>query len=374
MNQNKKFVTLLTWGLIALLLIGEVLSHDQGFSEMENRYLAVRPQASWQNIRTGVWMEDMESYMADHIPLRSTWIQLKNSLERLTGRDQLDSIYFAEDNRLIEVKDISFAQLEKNLQSLGSWIEKLPADIKVDFLAAPNASWVYQEELAPYTLTYDPKQAEAILERLLPERVRLTCAYEALAAHKEEAIYFKSDHHWTMRGAAYAYQALADAMGISVDDSLARESSRMSTNFKGSLYSQAPVFGYPAEEFWVIDSAGLEAKWKAENQEGTVLMQEAFEKKDQYTAFMGGNYGLTRVSNHQASHTEPVLLLKDSYANCMLPFLAETYQEIVMVDLRYYRESLDELMQQEQIKQVICLYNMDFLCTDQNFVWLEARP
>lgn len=356
-----------------LLTLGQLCTANKGFSAMENRYLAVMPQTSWQNIRSGAYMEELENYMADHIPFRDQWIQLKNSIERLTGREQINDIYFADDDRLIEVNDISFKQLETNMQILAKWMQQMPEDICIEFLLAPTASWVYQDELADHTMTYSPQEAIGVIQKEMPEQVHFVCAYDKLAEHREEAIYFKSDHHWTMQGAAYAYQALLESRGEESFDITMRESRCMSTQFKGSLYSQAPVFGYPEEEFWVMDSSGLQAVWTTDNKSGTVLMPEMFEKKDQYTAFMGGNYGLTRVHNAEAQRQETLLLLKDSYANSMVPFLAEMYQEIVMVDLRYYRENLSELIKQEQIGQVLCLYNLDFLCTDQNFVWLEAR-
>lgn len=371
MRTNKKCTVFIIGGLILVLILGQMWTAGKGFSAMENRYLAAMPQANWQNIRSGAYMEDLETYMADHIPFRDQWIQLKNSIERLSGREQIDDIYFAGDHRLIEVKNISFEQLEANMQTLAAWTKKLPETIHTEFLLAPTASWIYQDELPAYALTYSPQQALEIIREALPESVYFVCAYDELVGHKEEAIYFKSDHHWTMRGAAYAYQALMESRGESVADIMTRESRCMSEEFKGSLYSQAPVFGYPQEQFWVMDSPGLHAIWTAEGKSATVLMPEMFEKKDQYTAFMGGNYGLTRVHNEAAERQETLLLLKDSYANSMVPFLAEVYQEIIMIDLRYYRENLSELIEQEQIKQILCLYNMDFLCTDQSFVWLK---
>lgn len=375
--MRKRVIAIAFFLILLLMTAGELLTDSKGFSEMENRYLAVKPKASWREIRSGKYMEGLEDYLADQVPLRDQWIQTKNTLERASGRSQIGNICFAPQDRLVQVQDISFDQLTKNLDSLKGWMEKLPETVSVDFLLAPNASWVYQDQLPRYTLSYDPEEALNLMQQKLPERVQLISAYETLQAHRDEDIYFKSDHHWTMRGAAYAYMALEekspDAYGLAQADLLQRESHQMGENFKGSLYSQAPTYGYPGEDFWVLDSAGLDAQWEAEGKQGTLLMSEAFAEKDQYKAFLGGNYGLTRVYNAQAEKQEKILVLKDSYANILLPFLAERYQEIVMVDLRFYRGNVQTLLEEEQMQQVLCIYNMDFLCTDQNFLWLNSH-
>ena len=368
--MQKRIVAFIFLVIIAAMAMGELSPNKAGFSPMENRYLAVMPGASWRTIRTGEWMDDLETYMADHVLLRDQWIRIKNTLERFSGRSQIDSVCFAEEDRLIQVQNVSLDQLSTNMQAIGQWVRNLPEDLPVSFLMAPTSSWIYQDQLPPYTMTYDPQQASEAVRQALPERVTLVNPYEVLYEHRDEAIYFKSDHHWTMRGAAYAFTQLAAALHLEVDP-FAYEEQKMGTDFRGSVYSQAPVFGYSGEDVWVYQTPGLKATWEAEGAGGTLLMEERFAEKDQYTAFLGGNYGVTHIMNPEASREEAVLVLKDSYANILMPFLAEQYQNIYMVDLRYYREDLSAFMEKQAIEQVICIYNLDFLCTDQNFVWLN---
>lgn len=369
--MNKKIVTLVCLCMIGVLAIGQAFTASRGFSDMENRYLAAAPQMTWQNVKTGSYMDDLETYLADHVPGRDQWVLAKNAVLRLTGRRQIGNVFFAPENRLLQVQDISFTQLEENLSFLAAWIETVPETIPVDFLLAPNASMIYRDQLADWVQTYDPEQAAGIVDQMLPDRIRLTFPESVLQEHREEAVYFKSDHHWTMLGAAYAWQELRQNMGVDGPDPLQRESRRMSSSFLGSVYSQAPVPGYPGEAFDVLETPGLQARWQSGDASGTVMMEERFEEKDQYTAFLGGNYGLTHITNETAQSDEKILILKDSYANIVVPFLAEYYQEIVMVDLRYYRQNLNELMAAEKIEHVICIYNLDFLCTDTNFTWLS---
>lgn len=374
--MNQKIVTFVGLALLALLAIGQVFTAGRGFSDMENRYLKTRPQASWEDIRSGAYMDQMEAYLADHVPGRDEWVKLKNTTVYLSGRRQIGSVVFAEGGRLIQVQAAlpeqyqPFTQLEKNVGLLSDWMEALPEEIPVHFLLIPNASWIYREQMPEETLTYDPEAACRAVTEGLPGRVQVTVPYEELRAHRDEAIYFRSDHHWTMRGAAYGYMALAEALGIDGADPFRYETVTLGHDFKGSVYSQAPIFGYAGEDFEVIQTPGLDASWRTETASGQVFMKEKLAEKDMYAAFFGGNYGLTRIVNEKAQTSEKLLILKDSYANILLPFLIEDYGEIVMVDLRYFRGSVTDLLQEEAIDRVICVYNLDFLCTDPSFVWL----
>ena len=368
--MNRKIVTFVGLVLLAVMATGQIFTASRGFSDMENRYLETLPEADLESIQSGEWMKQLETYLADHVPARDEWVQMKNTVVRLSGRNQIGQVVFAEDGRLIQVQDVTLDQLKENVKLLANWADTLPEEIEVNFLLAPNASWIYRELLPEDTITYEPEEACRIVEAGLSERVRLTVPYETLRAHVDEAIYFKSDHHWTMRGAAYTYMDLAEDLGLEGADPFKYGVAVMGQDFKGSVYSQAPVFGYGGEAFEVFMVPGLDAQWSTETGSGNVLMKERFKMKDQYTAFFGGNYGLSRIVNEKAQSEKKLLILKDSYANILVPFLIEDYREIVMVDLRQFRGSVSTLVEQEAVDRVLGIYNLDFLCTDQSFVWL----
>ena len=70
-------------------------------------------------------------------------------------------------------------------------------------------------------------------------------------------------------------------------------------------------------------------------------------------------------------HKKKVLVLKDSYANIMLPYLADTFTDITVIDLRYYNKRVDLLMEEEKFDVLLLCYNVDFLTTDKNFTKLR---
>ena len=95
----------------------------------------------------------------------------------------------------------------------------------------------------------------------------------------------------------------------------------------------------------------------------TVYAPECLEARDKYTVFFGGNHALVKLE--MLSDSDRVLLvLKDSYANCFVPFLIPDYKAIVMVDPRYYTGDLETLMSAEGVTEVLFMYNANTFSSD----------
>ena len=94
------------------------------------------------------------------------------------------------------------------------------------------------------------------------------------------------------------------------------------------------------------------------------------QEDDKYPVFLDGNHSLVRIQNKNSDGPK-LLLIKDSFAHCMVPFLTNHYSEIVMVDMRYYKLPVSELMEQEGIDQVLMLYGLDNISTDTDLVYLQ---
>ena len=98
------------------------------------------------------------------------------------------------------------------------------------------------------------------------------------------------------------------------------------------------------------------------------------DKKDKYSTFLGGNYANVHITSTGAQKDEKVLILKDSYANCAMPYFTSMYSDVTMIDLRYYHvqeKTVSQYIKDNKIDKVILLYNVDFLNSDNNFVWIE---
>ena len=92
---------------------------------------------------------------------------------------------------------------------------------------------------------------------------------------------------------------------------------------------------------------------------------------DKYPVFLDGNHALTKVKNGNAPANTRLLVIKDSFSHCFVPFLADNYSEILMVDLRYYKKPVSELAKNEHFGDVLILYGLDNLATDTDIAFLE---
>ena len=96
---------------------------------------------------------------------------------------------------------------------------------------------------------------------------------------------------------------------------------------------------------------------------GSVYVDSALDSKDKYTVFFGGNHSLVTIKT-TANNGRVLLIFKDSYANCFVPFLIPYYQQIVMVDPRYYYDNVEQLMTQRGVTDVLFLYNFSTFSAD----------
>lgn len=97
----------------------------------------------------------------------------------------------------------------------------------------------------------------------------------------------------------------------------------------------------------------------------TLYDRTALDGKDKYQVFFGGNHAMVDISTTNDKGRR-LLIFKDSYANCFVPFLLPYYTEIVMIDPRYYYDNVQTLMNNKGITDVLFLYNMDTFLTDNS--------
>lgn len=87
--------------------------------------------------------------------------------------------------------------------------------------------------------------------------------------------------------------------------------------------------------------------------------------KDKYALFLGGNYPILDIKT-TADSTDRLLIIKDSYANSLIPFLIPYYREIVVVDPRYYYDDIEKVMKKDNITSVLFLYNGNTFVKDNS--------
>ncbi len=180
-------------------------------------------------------------------------------------------------------------------------------------------------------------------------------AYGELEAHKGEHNYFRTDHHWTARGAYYAYRAFCKAAGLTAVP-LEKMERRTKDNYVGSMYGYThadELKNNPEIVEYFLPPGGDEAKaYEGENLETVTKCHLIRERSRGYSMFLGGDYPLM-VAQTQANTGKTVLVIKNSYGNAFVPFLRSHYSKILVVDYRYYKGTLPALMKEHHVDDVV---------------------
>lgn len=344
---------------------------SKGFSETENRILAQRPKITAETVLDGEFEADYEKYLTDQFFGRDAWIGLKTFAERLLLKSESKDIYFGRDGYLIEKHTGSFDTdlARQNGEQLAAFVRQYEPQFgkgHVSVMLVPNAVDMLLNELPPYA---DSGKGAAYLEQVsgqVPEGIWFDTML-ILQAHAGEELYYRTDHHWKTRAAFYVYQAWAAMRGYGVAKLSDYEIQTVTTDFEGTIQSKLGIRtgGDTIELFLPKHAVSYAVLQENGSVKSTLYDDAALDTKDQYAVYFGGNEAFVHIST-EADSTRKILVLKDSYANCFIPFLIGEFREIDLVDLRYSRERLSERINGGAYTDLLVLYNVSGFAEDTN--------
>lgn len=364
----KKTISLLFAGILAALLLAVCLLPQRTFSDMENRSLQQFPAPTLNGVRSREWMDQMESWLADQFPGRTFFVRTKASLDYLLGKRDLHDAYIGRDGRFFEVFDAQpdEAQLNKNIVYLQDFLSGTQRTAY--FLPVYSAFTIYPEQLPAGA--QEPDERSILTALNLPKSTILADPYDALLANRDDDLYFRTDHHWTQRGAYEAYLAFCRAAGFAPVTEY--QQTQSPNPFYGSLFSQAPLWGTKPDEMSLYEiPVSVKVTYDGEKETSSLYEPDALNKKDQYTAFLDGNHALVRIESNAGTGKE-LILFKDSFAHALVPFLSQHYDVITMVDLRYYNRPLNQLLAEQPDAELLLTYNLSWMAKDTNLIKLKT--
>lgn len=351
--MTKRYATAVTVFFTAFLgvfFVLHLMMPDRSFSEEENRSLTQMPRFSLQAIASGSFMSEFDTYATDQFPWRQFWIEQKANLERLSGKQVNRDVYFCGDRLIADFQISDEALLAQNLAYVQTFTERCRVPVHVSLI--PNAAHIWRDRL-PTGAPVDDQGAVLSAAEALSSYYS---TYAVMAAHAEEEIYFRTDHHWTPLGAYYGYQALMQALGREPVSLETYEYTPVSTQFIGTS-------GNRAAASWIApDELGY---YVPERFDGQLYDYSALETTGQYAFFLGGNAPL-RVVQGNAEEAPKLLLLRDSHADALVPFLTAHFSEIHLIDLRYYKQSVQAYIAAQEIDEVVVLYGVSNFVDDAN--------
>jgi len=337
-----------------------IIIPDRTFSESENRVLEQRPKFSIKNLSSGKYTERFEKYISDQFPGRDLWIGIKSDAERAIGKKENNEVILGKEGYLFQKFDTpNKKDMEAKLQSLNELAISLQ-DIDTYFMLVPTSIKILEEKLPANIPIEDQKMYIDQIQNSIGDEINFVDAYDALYAKKDKYIYYKTDHHWTSHGAYYAYRALARDMKFTPLDLEDFDIKTVTDSFYGTLYSKS---GFRRIEPDTIEiyTPKVPGKYIVEYVEEGITANSLYnmdnlKKKDKYTIFLDGNHPEVKITTNAGSNRK-LLIIKDSYAHSIVPFLACHFDEIYMIDPRYYNGDIKALALQNHITDILILYN-----------------
>lgn len=372
MKLIKKILPVFMFVLIIFGLTGMgLMSEEKTYSSAEKRELQTRPKAKIKTIKNGKFQKKYETYLSDQFPGRDEWVQLQTYASRLFGKKESNGIYFGKDHYLLEKYTEEDFDAEKvNIRALADFAKRAGKRADVKVMMVPTKTWILQDKLPAFAPTYEESIFYDALEKQLGEDGDevLIPVEQVLQAHKGEDIYYRTDHHWTTLGAWYGYGAYVEAIGGDMDRVLEKKNFELvCEDFYGTSYAKVNQASQPDGIYIYEPETTLEVIYNmGEKTTRSLFETEYLESKDQYRVFTGGNQAVLEISGG-ADNGRTLLLIKDSFANCMVPFLAGDFEKIVVIDLRQLNAGCDVLMEMFTPTDVLVLYNTAQFAGDRDF-------
>lgn len=373
-SKAKKWQPYITAAVFGLILFGvttaTLIKSSEPFSETENRVLAQRPEFKAETVMNGEFESEYEEYLSDQFILRDEWIGLKTSVERLLFKRESKDIYFAEDGYLIERHTGTFAaeQAERNMEALTQFVEEYSGQFETGHLTvmlAPNAIDILNEKLPPFA---PPGAGNDYLKQVaaqLPEEAWFDTS-SVLRSHAEEDIFYRTDHHWKTLGAFYVYQAWAKQQGFKPPELADYKIQTVTDCFEGTIQSKLGIRteGDSMELFFPVEENHYTMQIDNDNSKKDSLYNySALETKDKYAVYFGGNQVLINIHT-DVNNGRKILVIKDSYANCFIPFMLGEFEDIDVLDIRYSRQRLSERIVEGGYTDLLVLYNVSGFAED----------
>lgn len=355
------------------------------YSDLENRLLQTRPEFVLEDLQNGSYQEHYETYLNDQMPGRDKWVRAAANMQQFIGKKDINGVYLGKDGYLLEKFDASAydpAQAQENItylsQFLNNAIQQYGSD-RVCCIILPDKAGAMPGKLPDKAGGSNAQQADTIarLQKSLDDPGILLDMQPELFKHQEEPIYYRTDHHWTTLGAYYAYAAWAAQTKREAPKLADYERTVLFDDFYGTTYNKvhSKVPADSVELFYHPNQDGV----KVDIDHGDAISDSFYFKKaavegfNRYNVFLSKNTASIEITT-KAKTGRSLLLVKDSYANCFVPFLAGDYEKIWMVDCRYSKQNVRDLLaEQTEITDVMVMYQANKFMQDTDLKALDEE-
>ena len=371
-KQESRHVALIVlfFAFLGLFAILYFTLPARDFSENEKRVLAAFPEASPEAVFDGSFERGFEAWLTDHVPFRDALVGLHARYELLSGRNGLSGVILGSGDRLfaapeaLNPEDISRKCARVNAFAKG-------AGLPTSVLLIPESGYIQSDALPALHAEYKDAELRALVTENLDPEIDFIWPEAALRSPSDGPLYYRTDHHLTSLGAREAWRLYAGSIGLECLDAEDYDIETVS-GFYGSMYAKSALWSVSPDDVQIYHSrahSAIKVSFDDREPSDSLFFPDHLRSMDKYPVFLDGNHGLTVIETDQPG--ENLLMVRDSFGHCFATFAADGFARIVLVDLRYYRRPVSDLIESNDIDRVLFLYGADTFMSDTNFGWLK---
>lgn len=383
MKKNYKILMIALFALfltaMPILTLIFMPTEEKPFSENENRYLSEFPDLSMESYKNKKFMDGFDTWLSDRFFGREKWIVIKNTVDKALGKTENNGV-FVNNNMMMQIwKGYDEKIYSNNLYAINNFISN-NSEIPTYFMLAPNAQEIYKENIPPFAEVGSQKDFIDKFYSDLDNNAVPIDIYSVLSENKDSYIYYRTDHHWTSYGAFLAYTKAADILGYKSSGFDDFDIEHASDCFLGTLFSKTLDFSVTPDtmDYYTLKENEPDVKvsvFKEFNIKtgkieydvyDSLYFREFLNVKDKYASFLGQNSPLVTIENPTAKTDKSLLIVKDSYAHTLVPFLSKEYKKITMIDLRYINTDFRVMAPIKDYDQLLFMFNVITFSEDES--------
>lgn len=238
-------------------------------------------------------------------------------------------------NRGMEQFGGSYNGGKKTADKLNAFKEAVGENVNVYIMPCPLSGAFYAPDKYPNSIKNHENCFNGIRDNLVG--VKYVDTLGALSPHTDEYIYLRTDFHWASLGAYYAAEELAKVAGTPFDN-ISTFVEKSVGGFAGSLCGYAPVLkSDPDTLYWYEPSREHTVTYyNVAGFSNPITGKSLFSSSNGYTKFIHGDSYTTQIKSN-VNNGRKLLVIKDSYGNALAPFLLSSFEEVIIIDCRYFK-------------------------------------
>ena len=370
--KNKIFFAIFMTVWVVIVIINFIWP-KQVFSEEENRMLATIPRFSFESFVNGDYLNGVNDYINDHFAFRNFYLKLNSWWEiDVMGKKENNGVYIGKDGYLFEKFEYNDNEKENantNAEIISDFANKMKEqNVPTYFVLTPNSIYINNDKL-PNNVEV-PNQEE-IIKQIYgeTENTNNINVIESLKKeNKDKQLYFKTDHHINSNGAYVIYREYCKAANIAIKEIDNFNRITVSNDFLGTFDSKAQLLNQQPDELFVYkneNNTNIKEAIYDKQTTNSIFNEEYLKGKDKYSYFLNGNNSRAIIKTN-VNNDKKLLVIKDSYAHIMSQFLCQDYSEVHFLDPRYTNFDYLEYAKENEITDVLFLYNVSTFVQDTN--------